>query len=145
MTDWEILFDTILWNLWLDRNALVFNNLIEDGLGVIKRSRRLLDVSKQTHGVNRLARLGDVAATCGVTSWSPPPTNWIKMNIDDVCREMDGFASCVGVARDNCGSHNNILGLNSIEAIRNFGSFSLSTMGNMVCTVILKICRQGHG
>ncbi|KAE8676704.1 hypothetical protein F3Y22_tig00111582pilonHSYRG00728 [Hibiscus syriacus] len=75
--DYELLFGTILWNLWLAQNFKVFETPMDNGSSVIDRSKHL---------------------------WSPQPAHWIKINTDGARRESDGSASCGGVARYSSGS-----------------------------------------
>ncbi|KAK8608491.1 hypothetical protein V6N13_023913 [Hibiscus sabdariffa] len=39
--NWDLLFGAICWNLWLGRNAIVFDNPLEDRGTVLERNRRL--------------------------------------------------------------------------------------------------------
>ncbi|KAE8689105.1 hypothetical protein F3Y22_tig00110943pilonHSYRG00004 [Hibiscus syriacus] len=49
------------------------------------------------------------------THWSPPPTNWCKVNTDGSCKTGNGFATCGGVIRSSDGSW--ILGFGKLLGI----------------------------
>ncbi|KAK8590372.1 hypothetical protein V6N13_057265 [Hibiscus sabdariffa] len=40
--NWDLLFGSVCWNLWLGRNAVVFDNPLEDRGTVLERSRMLM-------------------------------------------------------------------------------------------------------
>ncbi|KAK8656751.1 hypothetical protein V6N13_098689 [Hibiscus sabdariffa] len=43
---WDIMFSSVLWNLWIQRNAAVFGNLVEEWGSLITRSRWLTDTTR---------------------------------------------------------------------------------------------------
>ncbi|KAE8697765.1 hypothetical protein F3Y22_tig00110610pilonHSYRG00297 [Hibiscus syriacus] len=78
--NWDLLFGLIIWNLWLSRNAKVFENPIEDNAPI-------------AHFVDK-----------DPSWWYPPTENWIRINTDDARRDVNGCASCGVVARNCTGS-----------------------------------------
>ncbi|KAK8639606.1 hypothetical protein V6N13_137979 [Hibiscus sabdariffa] len=80
-TNWDLMFVATLWNLWLARNAKVFNVPRLEESSVIGRSSQL-----------------------GLAYWEPPPSAWIKLNTGGAWRESNGYARCGGVERNNTGT-----------------------------------------
>ncbi|KAL4377111.1 hypothetical protein GQ457_02G015370 [Hibiscus cannabinus] len=79
--NWDIMFGNILWNLWLARNATVFNSPSQDCQGVIERSRRQVELYVQAQE-SRCAMRAATSTPVVVVSWSPPKDHWIKINTD---------------------------------------------------------------
>ncbi|KAK8660893.1 hypothetical protein V6N13_051800 [Hibiscus sabdariffa] len=53
--NWDLLFGSICWNLWLGRNAVVFDNPLDDRGTVLERSRRLMERCLLAFGTAALA------------------------------------------------------------------------------------------
>ncbi|KAK8686726.1 hypothetical protein V6N13_125746 [Hibiscus sabdariffa] len=43
--NWELLYGALLWNIWLTRNAIVFNSTVELSGSVVERSQRLVELT----------------------------------------------------------------------------------------------------
>ncbi|KAK8703614.1 hypothetical protein V6N13_047264 [Hibiscus sabdariffa] len=61
--DWDLSFGLVCWNLWLERNAKVFGNPLEDHGTVLDRSRRMLNqyvlAFNAASKLSQQSRLGD--------------------------------------------------------------------------------------
>ncbi|KAK8591073.1 hypothetical protein V6N13_031140 [Hibiscus sabdariffa] len=79
--NWELLFGAVLWNIWLARNAVVFDSSSCLPNPIIQSSRMLVERTLQAYGeVRGNVRAGHtVAATI---KWSPPEEGWYKLNTD---------------------------------------------------------------
>ncbi|KAE8717106.1 hypothetical protein F3Y22_tig00110059pilonHSYRG00042 [Hibiscus syriacus] len=55
--DWDLLFGSIIWSIWLHRNNNIFGSLMEDNVATLKQ------MDKTRHG------------KYGLQAWNPPPTD----------------------------------------------------------------------
>ncbi|KAK8717725.1 hypothetical protein V6N13_044983 [Hibiscus sabdariffa] len=99
----DLLFEAIIWNLWLDRNSVVFEVSMEDKHSFLARcppfhmcvsralamTRRILNVTKD----------GTTLASQG-NDWQSPPADWVKLNTDGARHGESGHASYGGIIRD---------------------------------------------
>ncbi|KAK8622299.1 hypothetical protein V6N13_117221 [Hibiscus sabdariffa] len=85
---WELLFGAVLWNIWLARNAVVFDSSSCLSNPIIQSSRVLVERTLQAYGdVRGNVRAGrTIAATI---KWSPPEEGWYKLNTDGATRKQD--------------------------------------------------------
>ncbi|KAE8668450.1 hypothetical protein F3Y22_tig00112319pilonHSYRG00071 [Hibiscus syriacus] len=98
--DWEILFGSVLWNIWIMRNSIVFNNPMEDNTGILERSCRMTNSINNANRERDQANKSQPIELVGPTVWLPPSEGWEKLNTDVARRNTDGKAACGGVIRD---------------------------------------------
>ncbi|KAE8659328.1 hypothetical protein F3Y22_tig00116962pilonHSYRG00075 [Hibiscus syriacus] len=99
--DWDILFAELVWNIWIYRNAVAFDNPLSDESSALERSLHWLDIKKRalekvvTRTLTREQRLSDNE------KWKPPSLGWFKVNSDGDCCKENGLAKCGGVIRNH--------------------------------------------
>ncbi|KAK8605746.1 hypothetical protein V6N13_102519 [Hibiscus sabdariffa] len=86
------------------RNAVVFEQLVEDHRSIIERSRYLqaLMVGAQVRPAN--ATVAGTRVQQLQARSSPPAYGWYQLNSDDARRVDDGKAACEGLIRDSAGT-----------------------------------------
>ncbi|KAE8690269.1 hypothetical protein F3Y22_tig00110904pilonHSYRG00245 [Hibiscus syriacus] len=99
--EWDIMFGAILWNTWCYRNSIVFDNLIEDNMGIIERSRRLRGLMRRAADQEEEAQRRVNRSRVGGTVWTAPPEHWITVNTDGSRNVANELASCGGVILNN--------------------------------------------
>ncbi|KAK9030878.1 hypothetical protein V6N11_032284 [Hibiscus sabdariffa] len=103
--DWDLLFGSICWNLWLGRNAMVFDNPLDDRGTVLERSRRLqqrcLLASSSTASSLVLSVHTGSAGRSSNDVQRLLAEGWFHANSDAGCRIADGSATCGGVIRNH--------------------------------------------
>ncbi|KAE8714290.1 hypothetical protein F3Y22_tig00110198pilonHSYRG00127 [Hibiscus syriacus] len=99
---WDILFGSILWSLWLSRNARIFNPESTHMESVLEHSSRRLQ--NESYAANKTIKNG-ISGRKNVNGeqirWTPPPQGWVKSNIDGARSLNEGKASCRGVIQGN--------------------------------------------
>ncbi|KAL4355451.1 hypothetical protein GQ457_06G008470 [Hibiscus cannabinus] len=105
--DWDLLFGSICWNLWLERNAVVFDNPLDDRGTVLERSRRLqqqyLLASSSAAPSRTWERRNGAAGSSNNDVQRLLAEGWFQANADAGCRLADGSAKCGGVIRSHDG------------------------------------------
>ncbi|KAL4277908.1 hypothetical protein GQ457_03G021160 [Hibiscus cannabinus] len=107
--NWDLLFGAICWNLWLGRNAVVFDNPLEDRGTVLERSRRLVERCLMAFGTaapELVVQMRNGATGCTATELKLQQCmaeGWFFANSDAGCRIEDGSATCGGVIRNHEG------------------------------------------
>ncbi|KAK8609722.1 hypothetical protein V6N13_093137 [Hibiscus sabdariffa] len=101
--NWELLFGAVLWNIWLARNAVVFNSPSCFPNPIIQSSRLLVERTLQAYSAVR-GSVRSVRTASATTQWTPPEEGWLKLNTDGAKRNQDGSLMCGGVLRDHTGS-----------------------------------------
>ncbi|KAL4362445.1 hypothetical protein GQ457_04G027620 [Hibiscus cannabinus] len=149
--DWDVLFGSILWILWCNRNVRIFSVDTGDPGGVLQRSQRLFEESMRACLPVRRGRLQAPWPMGGNISWSAPPRHWIKINTDGARNNISGLASCGGVGRDDEGNwkfgFSRFLGLCSALEAELWGMFEgLTTAWSLGFTrVIVEVdCRDAY-
>ncbi|KAL4292089.1 hypothetical protein GQ457_14G023220 [Hibiscus cannabinus] len=97
------MFGVVLWNIWLARNAVVFNSPLPFHSSIIQSNKLLVERMLTAREVVS----GGVRVVCAISApsqWTPPAVGWLKLNMDGPKRSQDGSAMCGGVARDHTGS-----------------------------------------
>ncbi|XP_026459908.1 uncharacterized protein LOC113360632 [Papaver somniferum] len=90
----QCLFIAIFWSLWKSRNNLIFQNSKENYTAVLMRAREMLLTRKTSASASLLGHV----SVCD--KWMPPPTGWIKWNIDGAYDEISGKYGAGFVMRD---------------------------------------------
>ncbi|KAK8667968.1 hypothetical protein V6N13_105440 [Hibiscus sabdariffa] len=103
-TDWDLLFSTVLWNLWCQRNAFVFGSTVEEWGSVIVRSKWPMSVSRSAFTTSHLRSSPPLSPQPESTLWTPPPMGWYKLNSDGARSLSGGNAACGGVLHDHHGA-----------------------------------------
>ncbi|KAK9041425.1 hypothetical protein V6N11_016527 [Hibiscus sabdariffa] len=80
--DWDVLFGSLLWCLWLKRNNFVFVSAELDSDTTFQRGYRLMEESLRARQIVRCGRSAIVAQSRTMGHWIAPPENWIKINTD---------------------------------------------------------------
>ncbi|KAL4289737.1 hypothetical protein GQ457_14G014320 [Hibiscus cannabinus] len=105
--DWDLLFGSICWNLWLERNAVVFDNPLDDRGTVLERSRRLqqqyLLAFSAAAPSRTWERRNGAAGSSNNDVQRLLAEGWFQVNADAGCRLADWSAKCGGVIRSNDG------------------------------------------
>ena len=96
--DWKVVFPLGIWNIWLHRNAVMFN----DGRtrGSVRENTILQVMEFVFLGINEKH-----AASCNTiqVKWTKPPTNWYKENSDASSLGNLDLARGGGLIRDEMG------------------------------------------
>ncbi|KAL4340121.1 hypothetical protein GQ457_08G022120 [Hibiscus cannabinus] len=95
------MFVVILWNLWINRNAKVFGSPCVDAGSIVNRSVQLVHITEHALVNHPVKKPHGTTIATDPLHWDPPPPTWMKINTDGAQREVDGYASCGGVARDS--------------------------------------------
>ncbi|KAL4377120.1 hypothetical protein GQ457_02G017230 [Hibiscus cannabinus] len=82
--NWDILFDVIVWNIWLIGNAIIFDSIFELNGSVIERSRYLVDMSLAAVVGCRHRNQMSSAGRVSTGQWVLQEEGWIKLNSDRV-------------------------------------------------------------
>ncbi|KAK8602614.1 hypothetical protein V6N12_052419 [Hibiscus sabdariffa] len=101
-SDWDLIFGYVIWNLWLSRNAFVFDNPLEDNGSILQRSLRLKELSCRVRAAGQVLPIDGNKSTSPTLWWCPPP-DWHKINTDTSRVLVDGRASGIGMVRDHLG------------------------------------------
>ncbi|KAL4377944.1 hypothetical protein GQ457_02G018140 [Hibiscus cannabinus] len=102
--DWDVLFGSLLWCLWLKRNNFVFESAELDSDNTFQRGYRLMEESLRARQIVRCGCSAIVAQSRTMGHWIAPPEHWIKINTDGARSITSGLASCGGVGRDFSGT-----------------------------------------
>ncbi|KAE8673212.1 hypothetical protein F3Y22_tig00111806pilonHSYRG00082 [Hibiscus syriacus] len=97
--NWELRFGAIVWNMWLQRNSIVFDNPLEDNRPVLERTKAWLDVMQRARVHGAAPKNAVSCSTRGPVRWKPPPTGWFKINADGARSPAPGLAARGGVIR----------------------------------------------
>ncbi|GMI63825.1 hypothetical protein HRI_000051800 [Hibiscus trionum] len=99
-TDWSILFGSMLWLIWKQRNRVVFDHLNVGHASLVEANRRLVQECSMTRSYH--ARLSRVprSMNLGRVTWQLPTAGWCKLNSDGARCQLDGRVACGGVIRD---------------------------------------------
>ncbi|KAK8691995.1 hypothetical protein V6N13_075480 [Hibiscus sabdariffa] len=78
MENWDLMFGYVLWNLWIRRNAFVFNNPNSAQENILEGAHFIVDNTVVPSDSPRepLVDVGTQHVTVGV--WLPPEHDWIK-------------------------------------------------------------------
>ncbi|KAK8577783.1 hypothetical protein V6N13_028048 [Hibiscus sabdariffa] len=93
----DLLFGAICWNLWLERNAIMFKNPLEDRGTVLHRSRRLQQrcvLALSTAGLPSLQGgriVSDTLPAIVQQLQQILTAGWFRANSDAGCRLDDGI------------------------------------------------------
>ena len=93
-----IIFPMTVWILWLHRNSIVFGrtgtqrNLIDETLARAAKVAYLVSNGNQNTTRNKIQ-----------VRWLNPPSNWFKLNLDDLSRDTPGLAGGGGLIRNEKG------------------------------------------
>ncbi|KAK8665739.1 hypothetical protein V6N13_005901 [Hibiscus sabdariffa] len=101
--NWDLLFATILWNLWLSHNAKVFGSPCMEEGSIISRSVHLVQLMEQAHVNQPVPKSRDVEIARRPSHWVPPPPSWVKINTDRAWRAVANYFRCGGVAWNSNG------------------------------------------
>ncbi|KAK8686350.1 hypothetical protein V6N13_125375 [Hibiscus sabdariffa] len=77
MEDWDLLFGSIIWNLWLARNSVAFDNPQEGYGSILERSRQLHLLSKTALATKAVDRCVMQRIYHDPIHWNPPETGWM--------------------------------------------------------------------
>ncbi|KAE8689424.1 hypothetical protein F3Y22_tig00110940pilonHSYRG00583 [Hibiscus syriacus] len=124
--DWDLLFGSLLWLFWKNRNRRIFDLEYIEKESVLVQGRRLCFEANRAIESSLQRTLPSHRMSNEHTHWSPPPTNWCKVNTDGSCKTGNGFATCGGVIRSSDGSW--ILGFGKLLGIalslrRSYGEY----------------------
>ncbi|KAK4262634.1 hypothetical protein QN277_028172 [Acacia crassicarpa] len=97
--DWKLTFGVGVWMLWSWRNNSVFNGNFSKPAApefLVCHLRRLFVTA---NNITAHERPPLSAPKC----WLPPPSDWVKINVDGAVSQTANLAGCGGVARDSHG------------------------------------------
>ncbi|KAK9018814.1 hypothetical protein V6N11_033861 [Hibiscus sabdariffa] len=81
--DWDLFFGYMVWSIWLSRNAMVFDNPMDDKGSILERSMRLRNLL----GIGRLS--GQVELLTGCRNSIPTATGpLLLLHIDALCNRV---------------------------------------------------------
>ncbi|KAF7821907.1 reverse transcriptase [Senna tora] len=89
-----------IWEIWLARNALIFENISFDPSVVGKRA--IFKVVEFFHLIG--SNLDSPLLKEFFISWSPPPEGWLKLNVDGTCQGSPKLIAGGGLIRDSLGN-----------------------------------------
>ncbi|KAJ1440340.1 Ribonuclease H domain [Sesbania bispinosa] len=97
---WSFIFPIGIWSLWKDRNSLVFKQKIElPGnlfFHIISYTKRVIEVVASPNPIaHRVYKKEELV------SWTKPPFNFYKLNVDGSAMASNMQASCGGLIRDH--------------------------------------------
>ncbi|KAL4336136.1 hypothetical protein GQ457_07G003110 [Hibiscus cannabinus] len=98
--DWDILFGSIVWNIWLRRNDFVFNGYSGRRESIDQVSLRCQQECIQHMGGALRSNVTGRRANRPGIRWRKPPVEWWKLNSDGSTVAGSGLSSCGGVVRD---------------------------------------------
>ncbi|KAK9008451.1 hypothetical protein V6N11_075345 [Hibiscus sabdariffa] len=101
-SQWELLFGSLLWILWLQRNERIFEPEKVRWETVLSYGKRLVQKCQDIATLFRLPRVGPVLSRDEVC-WKKPPVGWCKLNTDGVVKGHSRMALCGGVVRSDLG------------------------------------------
>ncbi|KAK8628892.1 hypothetical protein V6N13_009472 [Hibiscus sabdariffa] len=101
--EWELMFCAVLWQLWRNRNCVIFepSSVVSDS--VLQSSFSLARSVGSVCGGAPVVRSTNVGPWQAEAGWSPPPPGWIKLNADGEQWGSAGCFACGGVAHGNGG------------------------------------------
>ncbi|KAK8556925.1 hypothetical protein V6N12_003314 [Hibiscus sabdariffa] len=108
---WQVLFVSIIWQLWKARNDLVFNGTPPDAGNILHRS--ILWARYYNECVPLIAPVCPVQPTA--LHWQRPSTGWVCLSTDGAVSIATGMGSVGGIFRSDDGSW--ILGFNKTIGI----------------------------
>ncbi|KAK8572182.1 hypothetical protein V6N12_028243 [Hibiscus sabdariffa] len=108
---WQVLFVSIIWQLWKARNDLVFNGTPPDAGNILQRS--ILWARYYNECVTLTAPVCPVQPTA--LHWQRPSTGWVCLSTDRAVSIATGMGSVGGIFRSDDGSW--ILGFNKTIGI----------------------------
>lgn len=94
--EWQSLFGIIYWNMWKQKNMWIFQVVDVDLKYIIISSWSWVRFIK--HSLVLFVGFSRSLSRC--SQWKPPPSGFIKLNIDGVRSSSLGFASTAVVVRD---------------------------------------------
>ncbi|KAE8680896.1 hypothetical protein F3Y22_tig00111366pilonHSYRG00299 [Hibiscus syriacus] len=107
------------------RNAVVFDNPLEDSRSILDRSRRLVELMHKAIEKNEQPQSLRMDNMNRAYQWMPPPEGWYKANTDEARKKTDGKAACGGLIRGLTGEWK--LGFKNIR--RNMFSYRGGNVG----------------
>ncbi|XP_013601216.1 uncharacterized protein LOC106412803 [Brassica napus] len=97
----------LLWRLWKNRNEFLFKGKEYEARSILKRAEEDAEEwqRKQQAEVSEAERLGvkRPMITNHVSSWTPPPTNWLKCNSDGSWHKDKATSGLRWICRDENG------------------------------------------
>ncbi|KAE8674329.1 hypothetical protein F3Y22_tig00111758pilonHSYRG00089 [Hibiscus syriacus] len=128
--NWDIMFGAIVWNTWLPRNEVTFNNPAVDTRPILIKCRQLVDLTCRALDMNRIHQGPSRRPIVGPRVWSFPPEGWVKMNSDGArCRESEIWGVYTGLSCAwEIGSSNVIIEVDSMELLGCWISCKLETI-----------------
>ncbi|KAK8600003.1 hypothetical protein V6N12_049865 [Hibiscus sabdariffa] len=96
-TSWDVLFGSVLWHIWLDRNGVVFNNSADHNGSILERSQRLhrlCNEARNTALQGRLTPCRQLDSFKELGPWSPPCAGWVADYLARLASPLD-FTTCV--------------------------------------------------
>ncbi|KAE8680042.1 hypothetical protein F3Y22_tig00111392pilonHSYRG00178 [Hibiscus syriacus] len=113
--DWDLLFSSILWLIWKNRNRRIFDPDYIEHESILAQGRRLCFEAKRAIETNLQTNPYSFQRISVPNHWTPPPTNWCKVNTDGSRKLGNVFATCGGVIRSSNGGW--ILGFSKVLGI----------------------------
>lgn len=102
--EWQVLFGVTIYDLWRDRNKLVFDsmtNLHQGNHGFLYAVQNQVNFIRRNYMVNGMNSAQSIRHLIGV-AWSPPPSGCYKVNIDG--SHSGGVSACGRLIRQGDGS-----------------------------------------
>ena len=119
-----------MYNLWLRRNGIVFNNNLVKGdlvLRIMSQATEILSVERNGTLQPTKPNSNTVEYPVG---WYPPPLDFLKINVDGAAVGNSSLGSCGGVLKDRNGAllWNFVLNIGRCLVLKDkgFGYFSCS-------------------
>ncbi|KAL4386350.1 hypothetical protein GQ457_09G024250 [Hibiscus cannabinus] len=89
---WDIMFGYLLWNLWIQRNSMIFDTDKVYHEPILTRCSRLVAevLSSNTQRLPGSAVVGAGREHHRLRRWIPPPNGWVTCNADGSFRAVPG-------------------------------------------------------
>ncbi|KAK8565620.1 hypothetical protein V6N12_059177 [Hibiscus sabdariffa] len=101
---WPLAFGAVVWSLWLNKNALVFDPDSTSTVSVLDHSRRVVDSYNLAIATSSGPRHGSIVRPRQGARWIPSEAGFYKLNTDGLRCSNTGYASCGGIIRNDKGS-----------------------------------------
>ncbi|KAK8541714.1 hypothetical protein V6N12_014341 [Hibiscus sabdariffa] len=101
--DWDLLFGSLIWLLWLRRNSRIFESEDVRWESILAQGRRMQQVNIHANQLVGRENFQSVRAPRSGVHWQRPPEGWHKLNTDGAVCVDSGMASCGGVLCTDAG------------------------------------------
>ncbi|CAN1732100.1 Putative ribonuclease H protein At1g65750 [Linum perenne] len=99
----SLLLGVTCWYLWKARNELIFDNLIQPAIALVKRICYWTAVARNAMEHKGQSRPSDMTEVSANIAWDPGPSGWMVLNTDESVISPSGAAAAGGLVRDELG------------------------------------------